>query len=66
MEGIIDCYQLEVARNIPKEFTLLENNYQALKSNHRNMNKAIIGVGVMTVLFIVFKIYSYEKEKRSK
>jgi len=63
MEGIIDCYQLDVARNIPEEFAVLESNYQTLKNSNQLMSGALIGVGLGLGLFLIYKMYFDDKER---
>ena len=63
MEGIIDCYKLDVARNIPGEFAVLESNYQTLKNSNQIISGALIGVGLGLGLFLIYKMYFDDKER---
>lgn len=63
MNEMIDCYQLEIARDIPIEFVSLENNYQSLLKTHKNIKGMFIGIGIGLSMFFIYKTYFYENKK---
>ena len=62
---MIDCYQLEIARDIPEEFTLLENNYENLKNTHLIIKRVFFGIGIGIVVLIIINTYNHQKERHN-
>ena len=63
---IINCYQLDVTQDIPKELIMFKANCKTLIRTNKILKGALIATGIGICAYFIYKIYSDEKEEQRK
>ena len=62
----INCYELDIKKDIPGEMELLTSSNQELESSNRNLTIILFSIGLGVILFAVFQSSKTRKEEKIK
>lgn len=52
---IINCYQLDIRQDIPKEMELLKTSNESLKQTNQSFKIILAAIGLGFILFVVYQ-----------
>ncbi|GAA3522318.1 hypothetical protein GCM10022393_41070 [Aquimarina addita] len=63
----INCFELDIAKDIPAELTFYKNQYQTLTHHNHIYKQVLIGATTVLCLYVLYKtLERYENKKKNK